>query len=52
MSTYLLSWNPKKSSFTDERYRAEFPDGPGNWDIGSLKKNAPELLCRLAERFG
>jgi len=57
MSTYLLSWNPKKSSFTDERYRAEFPDAPGNWDIGSLKRSAPEtgddwFLVRTGKRNG
>jgi hypothetical protein len=42
MSAYLISWNPVKSSFDDERYRDEFPDSPGNWSIGRLKKKAPQ----------
>lgn len=37
MPAYLVGWNPKESSFTDERFRAEFPDGPGDWSIGNRK---------------
>ena len=58
MSAYLLSWNPARSSFTDEHYRAEFPrvDG-GNWDIGKLQKVVPRdgdefFLVRVGHRHG
>ncbi|MBV9488674.1 MAG: hypothetical protein JO069_02985 [Verrucomicrobia bacterium] len=39
MSAYLLVWSAKKSSFTDERYREELPEGPGSWSNG--KRKAP-----------
>jgi hypothetical protein len=42
MSAYFLTWNPKKSSFTDERYCKEFPESPGNWSIGNLKMAIPQ----------
>jgi hypothetical protein len=42
MSAYLISWNPVRSSCVDERYSEEFPDSPGNWSIGRLKKKAPQ----------
>ena len=57
MSAYLISWNPARSSFDDERYREEFPDGPGNWSIGRLTKKAPHagdefFLARNGARDG
>ena len=58
MSAYLLSWNPQRSSFTDERYRALFPQVyGGNWDIGKLQKLAPHdgdecFLARVGRRNG
>jgi hypothetical protein len=45
MSAYLLSWNPKRSSFTDERYRDEFPDSPGDWL--ELSSDAPQSESNL-----
>jgi len=41
MPAYLFGWNPKESSFTDEHFRAEFPEGPGDWSIGK-QKTPPE----------
>jgi hypothetical protein len=42
VSAYLLTWNPNKSSFTDERYCEEYPGSPSNWSIGNLKRTIPQ----------